>query len=69
MFIARSPLWFSQLRQKRHGEQTVHPLLTKLKEFKRKIFSIQISLLAELVNLCCSVTPGEIGPFVKRCII
>ena len=41
------------------------PLLTELEEFNGRIFSINISLLAELADILCSVSFGKIGTVLE----
>ena len=41
------------------------PLLTELKKFNGRIFSINISLLAELADILCSFSFGEIGTVLE----
>jgi hypothetical protein len=41
------------------------PLLTELEELKGRLFSINISLLAELADMLCSVFFGEIGTLLE----
>jgi hypothetical protein len=41
------------------------PLLTELDEFNGRLFSINISLLAELADILRSVSIGEIGSVLE----
>jgi hypothetical protein len=41
------------------------PLLTELEELNGRLFSINISLLAELADILCSVFFGEIGTLLE----
>jgi len=48
----------------RHGEPK-DAALTELEELNGRLFSINISLLAELADILCSVFFGEIGTLLE----
>ncbi len=65
IFIANRALQFSQLRQERHSKAWVDAAPDGAGNLNGMLCSINISLLAELADILCSISIGKIGLCLK----